>query len=40
MEVSGSTEDQKLQRVRNTVDNVVFHPLEDLPRQMNGFHNS
>merc|ERR1719429_876299 len=30
-------EHQKLQRARNTVDNVVFHPLEDLPRQVNGF---
>merc|ERR1719284_1523945 len=30
-------EHEKLQRARNTVDNVVFHPLEDLPRQVNGF---
>ena len=33
-------EDQKLQRARNAVDNVVFHPLENLPRQVNDFHDN
>ena len=33
-------EDQKLQRARNAVDDVVFHPLENLPRQVNVHDNS
>mmetsp|Transcript_65871 Transcript_65871/g.174678 ORF Transcript_65871/g.174678 Transcript_65871/m.174678 type:complete len:248 (+) Transcript_65871:225-968(+) len=33
-------EDQKLQRARNAVNDVVFHPLEDLPRQVNGFYDN
>ena len=47
MTVSGSTdivakkeEDQKLQRARNAVDDVVIHPLENLPRQVIGFHDN
>ena len=31
-------EHQKLHCARNAVDHVILHPLEDLPGEVDGFH--